>query len=556
MYVVRSTLLLLALFAAEGPVSIPAGWSEAERTAAAVVQDRLLRSHIRFLADDLLEGRGAGSRGGVLAMKYIAAAYERLGLEPAAEGSYFQRVEMVGLKTELAEAPTFRAGSAAPLTLASPKDAVVSAGGQSEHARLDSREVVFVGYGIVAPEQQWNDFKDVDVRGKVLLVMNNDPENDPSLFAGKTRLYYGRWTYKYEEAIRKGAAGAIILHTTPSAGYSWQVVQSTFAGEQFALPAPKGEPHLAVKMWVTEEAGRKIAALGGHDLDELRRRAERRDFRPVPLGVTLSTSLRTKIRTVHTANVLGRLRGRDARLSQEAVVVSAHHDHLGIGEPKNGDAIYNGALDNASGVAAMLAIAQGLTRPGVRPQRSILFAAMAAEESGLLGSEYFAKHPTLPAGRIAANINIDGLNIWGRTRDVTFVGLGKSSLDEVVRAVAREQGRTVVPDQFPDRGYFYRSDQFNFARIGVPAIFLDTGTDFLGHDRSWGRERVEEYERRHYHQPSDELTPEWNLEGAVDDLRLLLVVARRVAEADSLPAWNTGDEFEAARKRALAATGR
>lgn len=543
---------LAAVAAAAVPVSMPKSWTARERDGAKDVTANVIAAHVRFLADDLLEGRAPGSRGSELAMKYIASEYERLGLEPAGDhGGYLQRFDMMGLNTELTSPPTFegKAGSA-PLTLRPQTDTVVEAGVEQEAVQLKGAEVVFVGYGITAPEENWDDFKDVDVRGKVLLVMNNDPSEDPHLFAGKTRLYYGRWSYKYEQAARKGAAGAIVIHTTPSAGYPWQVVQTSWSGEKFELPQGS-EPRIQVKMWTTEEVSRKIAALGGQDLDELRRRAEGRDFRPMPLGVKLSVALKTKLRKIQTANVLGLLPGGDAKLKPQVVVYSAHHDHLGIGVPKKGDAIYNGAQDNASGVAGILAIAEAMSEVKPSPKRSVLFAAVAAEESGLVGSEYFCAHPKVAPGRIAANINIDGLNIYGRARDVSFIGMGKTSLDKVVLAAAAGQGRVVKPDQFPDRGFFYRSDQFNFARIGVPPVYFHTGTDFVGHEPSWGRERQEEFERTRYHQPSDQIDETWNLEGAQDDVRLLFVIGLRVADAPAMPQWRPGDEFEAARKRAL-----
>jgi Zn-dependent M28 family amino/carboxypeptidase len=536
--------LFLAVFPLSVPVSIPKGWTVEERDAARAVTAPAIAAHVRFLADDLLEGRGPGTRGSEVAMRYIAAQMERIGLKPAGDGGgWLQRFAIVGLKSSVAAPPVF-ALSGKSLTLQPGVDCVVSPGTQAESQKLDNVELVFAGYGIDAPEQKWNDFKDVDVRGKLLVVMNNDPEDDPALFAGKARLYYGRWTYKYEEAARRGAAGALIIHTTPSAGYPWQVVQSSWSGESFELPAA-GEPRVKVRMWGTEEAVRQIVALGGKDLDDLRKAAQSREFRPVALGVRLSVALKTEVRKLETANVLGLLPGaRD-----ELVVYSAHHDHLGVKTAKNGDAIYNGALDNASGVAAMLAAAEGLA--ATKPKRSILFAAVGVEESGLLGSEYYVAHPNVPAGKIAANINIDGINIWGRTRDVSFIGLGKSTLDDVVKKAAAEQGRTVAPDAFPDRGHFYRSDQFNFARAGIPAVYLDEGTDFIGRPAGWGRQQVEEYVTRHYHQPSDQIDASWNLDGAVDDARLLTVVGLRIANLPSLPAWRPGDEFEAARKKSL-----
>jgi Zn-dependent M28 family amino/carboxypeptidase len=432
-------------------------------------------------------------------------------------------------------------------------DFIAASGVQEESAEFSLAELVFVGYGIEAPEYGWNDYKDVDVSGKVLLMLNNDPEWDPELFAGERRLYYGRWTYKYEQAAERGAAGAIIIHTTPSAGYPFQVVQTSWTGEQFELP---GSPRSQIEAWVTEEAAGKLAELAGHDLAALVESARSADFRPVPFDVTTSLELRNTIRRVETANVAGLLRGSDPVLADEVVVYTAHHDHLGIGEPNDqGDDIYNGALDNATGCAQLLGIARALTEMAEPPRRSVLFLFVAAEEQGLLGSRFYAQSPTFPAGRIAANINLDGGNIWGRTADVAFIGYGKSSLDAVVEAAAARQDRKVVGDQFPDRGFFYRSDQFNFAKIGVPAIYLDTGAEFRDRPEGWGKEQIEAWEAVHYHQPSDELTDEWDFSGMVEDARLALECGLAVAQADEAPSWKPGDEFEAARLEALAAPG-
>ena len=546
-------LMLLPAVVVADPISIPSTWTPRERAAAAAVTAEGLASSTRFLADDLLEGRAPASHGDAIAMIYVASELERLGIKPAGDGGgWLQRFQLIGLTSKIVSPPTASGPGGSTLALHPPDDFIVAPGAQKESLAIDGAEIVFAGYGITAPEQHWDDFKDVDVRGKVLLVMNSDPERDPALFAGKTRLYYGRWNYKFEEAARKGAAGVILIHTTPSAAYPWQVVQTSWQGESFELPSTD-EPRLQVKMWATEEVSRKLAALGGHDLDELRRSAESRDFHPVPLGIKLSVALHTEVRRLATANVLGLLPGSDPALSDEVVVISAHHDHLGIGAKKEGDGIYNGALDNASGVSALLAIADGMSR--ARPRRSVLFASVAAEESGLLGSQYLVGHTVgtlgIPTAKIAADINLDGVNIWGRTRDVSMVGLGKSSLDAMVRVAARQQGREVKPDPFPDRGSFYRSDQFNFARAGVPSIYLNAGMDFVGRPAGWGRERIDDYIRLHYHQPSDQIGPDWDWSGAVDDVRLLTVVGLRVADASSLPTWTPGDEFEAARKRAL-----
>ena len=543
-------LLLLPLLAVT--TALPAGWSAREKSAARRIDAAALAAHVRFLADDLLEGRAPGSRGSQLAMRYIAAEYERLGLQPAGDGGgWLQHFDIVGLTSAVTAPLSARGADGKTLTLQPAADTVIATGVQAPTAGVRDAELVFVGYGITAPEQQWDDFKGVDVRGKVLLVMNNDPEDDPKLFAGKTRLYYGRWDYKYAEAARRGAAGVIIIHTEHSAGYPWHVVQSSWTGQQFELPA-HGEPRLQLKMWATEDACRRLVRLGGRDLDALRRAAERRDFRPVPLGVKVTAALSTKLARLRTANVLGLLPGSDARLKDELVVVTAHHDHLGVRAGK-GDTIYNGALDNASGVAALLDLGEALTAVQPRPRRSILFAAVAAEESGLLGSEYFCEHPPVPPGRIAANLNIDGINIWGRTKDIAYIGLGKSTLDDVVVAVARAQGRVVTPDDEPDKGSFYRSDQFSFAKIGVPALYLDGGVLHPGHDAAWGRALHEAFTKERYHQPSDQIDGTWKLDGAVADVQLMAVALLRVADAAKMPAWHKGDEFEAARLKALGA---
>jgi peptidase M28-like protein len=547
--------LLLLLPSAFAAAAAPAAGTltPAEKSAAAAITEDVIRGHVRFLSSDLLEGRAPASRGDVLAQQYIQAQMESLGLEPGAPGGvWIQKVPLVGINGRIPEKVSVAKGGQA-LDFKKMDDFVAFSGTQKPESKIVKAEIVFVGYGIVAPEYQWDDYKDVDVKGKVLLMMNNDPEDDPKLFGGKTRLWYGRWDYKYMIAAQKGAVGAFIIHTEPSAGYKWQVVQSSWSRERFELPY-EGEPRVEIKGWFTEEASKKIASLGGQDLDRLRQAALKRDFRPVPLGVETSMRIENVVQTKESGNVIGKLPGSDPRLAAEAVVYTAHHDHLGMkSDPKPGeDAIYNGALDNASGVAAMLAIARAFTELPKAPRRSVYFASVTAEEQGLLGSEYLAKHPPLPVGRIAANINIDGVGIFGRTRDMTMVGYGKSSLDPIIVALAKMQGRVVKPDQFPDRGFFYRSDQFNLAKVGVPAAYFDSGTDVIGKPAGWGTKKIEEWEDRDYHQPSDELSSEWDLSGAVEDVRLDFWLGAKVAAADRMPAWNKGDEFEAARKKALA----
>lgn len=537
--------------AAVGPAK--EGNAPAERAAKEITAD-LMRGYIVELSDDKYEGRGPGSRGDEAARAYLVEELGKLGLEPgAADGSWQQKFDLVGVTAEQPERWTFTSGNR-ELSLKQWDQFIAASGVQGEKAQIENAEVVFVGYGIQAPEYDWDDFKGQNMKGKVLLIMNNDPSWDPELFGGETRLWYGRWDYKYLTAAKNGAAGVIIIHTTPSAGYPFQVVQTSWTGEQFELPAGD-EPRNQVEAWVTEDAARALVEMAGLDLDTLREAADNRDFEPVPLGITTSIAMDVSLNRVATANVLGLIPGSDPELKDEAVIYTAHHDHLGVGTPdESGDAIYNGAMDNASGVAQIMAIAKAIKALPEAPERSVLIALVAAEEQGLLGSKYYAEHPTFPPGKIAANLNYDGGDIWGKTHDVTFVGLGKSSIDQIVEAIAAEQGRVVKPDQFPDRGYFYRSDQFSFAKIGVPAMYLDTGMDFVDRPEGWGKEQVNHYTDVNYHQPSDEYDDSWNFDGMIDDALLGYWTGLALANADEMPKWNEGDEFEAARLKALSAS--
>lgn len=529
--------------------SIPA---EVKAVATAHITRATIEAPIRFLASDELEGRGPATRGDTLARAYLASELESLGLKPGGPGGKWQQpVPIVGITTQTPQTWTFNAGGKT-LDLKYRDDFIAVSGVQSESSTIDDAELVFVGYGIQAPEFKWDDFKGAKLKGKVLVMLNNDPDWDPKLFAGERRLYYGRWTYKYESGARQGAAAVIIIHTTPSAGYPWQVVTSSWSGEKFALPAGD-EPHVQFQAWATEDSVKKLFAAAGQGLEKLVAAAKKRDFKPVPLGIRTSLRSQNKISKVESGNVAGLLPGSDPNLKDEAVVFSAHHDHFGIGEPDaSGDRIYNGARDNASGCAEILAIARAMTALPTRPRRSVLFLFVAGEEQGLLGSRYFAEHPTFPAGKIAANLNFDSANIWGRTSDITFIDLGKSSLDEVGHAVAAGQGRQEKADPMPDRGAFYRSDHFEFARVGVPALSIDGGVEFVGKPQGWGKERIEEYEAKHYHQPSDQLDDTWNFDGAIEDTQLGFYMGWLVAQAEAMPQWKKGDEFEAVRKKALA----
>ncbi len=515
------------------------------------INENTLKAHIRFLSDDLLRGRGLGSVGSAISQLYIANQMQLLGLKGGFEGSsYYQKFDVIEINTKT-EMQLKISGRRGEVDLTYYDEFIAFPGVQKEQIKIDQAELVFVGYGIQAQEYNWDDFKDTDVKGKVLMIMNNDPNTgDPDFFGGKARLYYGRWSYKYEQAARMGAIGAIIIHTTPSAGYPWKVVQTSWSGAQFELPESE-RSSLLYKGWVTEKAAYKIAELGGHNLDELRRAAEDRKFRPVPLGVKVSGNLDSTYRKLKATNVGGVIEGSDPKLREEAIVFTAHYDHLGIGKAVNGDSIYNGARDNASGVACLLALAQAFSGPDKAVRRTLIFLAVDGEESGLLGSQHYAGNSTFPGGRIAANINIDGVNIWGRTHDVSIVGSGKSTIDAKVKEAAKILGRIVLPDPTPEQGSFYRADQFSFAKIGVPCLYLSGGRDFIGRPDGWGQKQVEDWIETHYHQPSDEYNCEWDLSGCVQDLHLIFQVALRLANKDQMPCWLAGDEFEPIRLKAI-----
>jgi Zn-dependent M28 family amino/carboxypeptidase len=528
------------------------GGNPAAEHAANQITDPYMREIIEEISSDAYEGRGPGAAGDVKARAYLAQRMQDLGLEPGADGGYEQPFDLVGVNASQPETWSFE-GHGETMVLKQWDQFIAGAGIQEERVEIEDAELVFVGYGIQAPEYDWDDYKGADLEGKILVMMNNDPDWDPELFAGETRLWYGRWDYKYLSAAKQGAVGAIIIHTQPSAGYPFQVVQTSWTGEQFELPAGD-EPRIKVPAWVTEDTARELIAMAGLDLDELREAAYNRDFEPVPLGITTSIGMDVELNRVQSANILGLIEGSDPELKDEVVIYTAHHDHLGIGTPNDaGDTIYNGAYDNASGVALVMGIAKALKALPEAPRRSVLIALVGAEEQGLLGSKYYAQNPTFRPGKIAANLNYDGGNVWGHTHDVTFVGLGKSTVDQLTELLAAEQGRVVKPDQFPSRGSFYRSDQFSFARIGVPAVYLDPGMDFVDRPPGWGKEQVDHFTDVNYHQPSDEYAPSWNLDGMITDAQLGFWLGLAVANADEMPSWNEGDEFEATRLEALAA---
>jgi Zn-dependent M28 family amino/carboxypeptidase len=524
---------------------------ERRQNSSLMSEDRL-RAHIKFLADDLLEGRGTGARGGELAARYIAAQFEALGLKGAGkDGSFFQPVSLVGVKADpKTELHINAADKAEAFKFAD--DFVAFTGAQTEHVSVNA-EMVFVGYGIEAPEQKWNDYKGApdDYRNKILVFLVNDPPataTEPNLFGGKALTYYGRWTYKFEEAARRGAAGALLLHTDESAGYPWSVVRTSNGAWRFDIARGGADktPFLKVRSWMTDAAARRLMQLAGQDLDALRRQAASHDFQPVKLNLTAAIELNSEVKRVEAPNVAAILPGRDAKLRDQYVVYSAHWDHLGVGAPdKTGDTIYNGAVDNASGVASLLEIARLLAAlPNAeKPRRSSLFLIPTAEEQGLLGAEWYSRHPLVPLAKTAANVNMDSMNILGMTRDFVPLGAERSSLKAVVEAVARERGMRISPDSRPEQGSFYRSDHFPFAKVGVPSISLKEGDDYVGHPRDWGQKKFKEYNTAHYHQPSDEFDNTWDFRAMIQEAEIGMAIGRRIADMNEMPRFNPGDEF-------------
>ena len=517
-------------------------------------------AHTKVLASDEYEGRAPGTRGEDRTVAYLVDQFKAIGLAPGnTDGTYIQKVPVVGITPDPATVLVLdKGGDKVQLAF---KDQVVAwTKHAAETAAIDGSEVVFVGYGVVAPEYGWDDYKGVDVKGKTLLVLVGDPpvpdpadpsQLDPKTFGGRAMTYYGRWTCKYETGARKGAAAVLIVHETGPAGYPFAVVQGK-TGEQFDLVTPdRNMGRAAIEGWVPLDQGRRLLAMAGQDFDAVKTQAATRAFRPVPLGVKASMTIHNTLRTIDSRNVVGKWEGSDAHLKDEYVAYTAHWDHFGIGAPIDGDRIYNGAEDNAVGTAGLVEMARAFTKLTPRPKRSILFLAVTGEEQGLIGSQHYAASPIFPLRKTLAAINMDILNVHGRTKDMTLVGLGQSSLDDYAREAAAEQGRVVHGDAEPEKGSYYRSDHFNFARQGVPALDPQAGIDFVGRPPGYGLKVRQEYTERRYHKPSDEVTPDWDMSGAGEDLQVLLAVGYRVAQADRYPEWRPGSEFRARREEML-----
>jgi Zn-dependent M28 family amino/carboxypeptidase len=552
------TLVLAALTIGAGPDAA------LEKALEGIKPDQVL-AHIKVLASDEFEGRGPGTVGEQKTIAYLTDQFRQMGLKPGnPDGTYVQDVPLVGFRAT--KVSGILSSSGGPISLTFPEDFVAVSRRMVPEVNVADSGVVFVGYGVVAPEYGWDDYKGLDVRGKTLLMLVNDPpvpdpkdasRLDPSVFKGRAMTYYGRWTYKYEIASEKGAAAAILIHETGPAGYPFEVVRGSWSRENFDTArsqAPGQAPdRVAVEGWITEATARKILGASGRDFDTLKKAAAQRDFQPVPLGSSARFEIKNVMREVQSKNVVARLEGSDPALKDELLVYTAHWDHLGKDPERKGDQIFNGAADNASGVAAVLEIARAFTRITPAPKRSILFLAVTAEEQGLLGAKHYAANPLYPLERTLADINLDVINLWGQTTDIISIGMGQTTLDDLLVETAARHGRTVAPDADPEKGYYYRSDHFEFAKRGVPALDPKGGRQYAGKSADFGERKHNEYTEKDYHKPSDEVKPDWDLSGAVADMALLVELGYRVAEGPSYPEWKPGSEFRARREAMLKA---
>lgn len=532
---------------------------EVKQAAASITTGDLMK-HIKVLSSDEFEGRAPATRGEELTVEYLIREFKRMGLKPGnPNGAFTQKVPLVGLLADVS-ASFEVAGKEMSVK---PKEQYIAVTRRLvPEVKVEDSEMVFVGYGVVAPEYGWDDYKGVDVRGKTIVMLVNDPAipdpRDPSkldekMFKGKAMTYYGRWTYKYEIAAEKGAAAAIIVHETGPAGYPWEVLSGGHGREDFDISAAdKNMGRAAVESWMTVDLARQLFSAAGKNFDDMKKAAIRKDFKPVPLNAKASFEIKNKLREVESDNVIAMLEGSDPKLKDEHIIYTAHWDHLGRDSNLEGDQIYNGALDNASGTSALLEIAEAFSKLKERPKRSILFLAVTAEEKGLLGAKYYAHNPLYPLNKTLANINMDGVNQWGRTRDIVIVGIGNSTLDDILREIAATQRRTITPEPEPEKGFFYRSDHFEFAKEGVPALYTKAGNQFIGKPADYGQKKRDEYTTNDYHKVSDEMKPDWDLSGAVEDTQALFYVGWRVAESAKWPEWKPGTEFKAKREASLA----
>jgi len=518
-----------------------------------ITPDGLL-AHIKVLASDEFEGRSPGTKGEDLSVKYITDEFKKLGLKPGnPDGTYTQEVPLAGIKSEPRMSFVTRDKT---MDLKYPDDFVASSARLQPEIKIEKSDLVFVGYGVVAPEYGWDDYKNVDVRGKTLLMLIGDPpvpdpknpsKLDEKMFKGKAMTYYGRWTYKYEIAAQKGAAAAIIIHETEPAAYPWQVVRSSWSKENFELDnANKNMDAVSARSWITLEVAKKLFADSGQDFDGLKKSAIAKDFRPVVLKAKANIQIKQQVRSFKSHNVIGKLEGSDPKLNGEYVIYTAHWDHLGRHPELQGDQIFNGAIDNASGVASVIELAAAFTKINPPPKRSVLFMATTAEEAGLLGAKFYAEHPLYPLEKTLADINLDSMNVWGKARDIEDLSLGFSTLDDLLAAAAKGQGRSAIPDSRPDKGKIYRADNFEFSKAGLPSLYIGKGEHLLSRPET-APLRSDEFDSTDYHQVTDDIHPDWELSGAVQDVQLVFEVGYQVANGDKLPEWKPGSEFKAKR---------
>jgi len=508
-----------------------------------------IRAHVKFLSSDLLEGRGTGQRGGDIAAEYIATQFALYGLQPAGDGgTFFQNVPMVGVKTLPGASFKLVSSSGEPLMLKNLDEFVTNNESQTETSDIDA-PIVFVGYGITAPEYRWDDYKGADLKGKVALLFVNEPiSDDPKFFKGKALTYYGRWTYKFEETARRGAVATLIIHRTDLASYGWEVVRNSWGSERSYLRRD-ATPKLEAASWIQLDIAKKLVGMAGLDLDKLFEQSQSRDFKPIELPVRLQARVASQLRPFVSRNAVAMRPGSDPKRKNEAVLYTAHYDHLGIDPAMKGDNIYNGAIDNATGCGILLELARIWSVAKTPPARSIYFAAVTAEEQGLLGSEYLGKHSPVPPGKVALDLNYDALAPIGDPEEVEVSGAERTSFYPVVEATAKEFGLAIRPDARPEAGHYYRSDHFSLARVGIPAFSISQGEKFRGHDSAWGHAAAQDYVDHHYHQPSDEYHADWDFSGLAKMTRFGFVLGQRAASAPQLQGWRPGDEFEPARKK-------
>ncbi|HEY6347860.1 MAG TPA: M28 family metallopeptidase [Candidatus Angelobacter sp.] len=513
------------------------------------IDSEKIRATVKYLSDDVLQGRGTGQKGGDMAADWIAQQFKSYGVQPAGDnGSFFQNVKFYGITTDQQKTQlSFVPKSGEPITLKFAEDFVATDETHSEQSQIDA-PLVYVGYGIRAPEYQWDDYKGADLKGKVLLMLVNEPpSDDPKFFKGKALTYYGRWTYKYEEAARRGAVGVVLIHKTEMASYGWDVVRNSWSGETSFLQDEKG-PKLKSAGWIQLEVARKLAQSAGMDLDSMMKNATSRSFRPVELPVRVKETIVSHVRSFSSRNVVGKVIGSDARLRDQAIFYTAHYDHLGIHADEPGDNIYNGAADNATGCGILLELARAFAGAQQKPKRTVLLAAVTAEEQGLLGSKYLGEHPPIPAHSISLDLNYDDVQPFGEPQQVVVSGAEKTTIYSLVQKVAGDFDMTIQPDSVPEAGHYYRSDHFSMARVGVPSFSVNEGVLFKGHDAAWGEEKNRDYVAHRYHQPSDEYRPEMDFTGDAKMAKFGFALGWQIAEQPQLAGWQPGDEFEKARK--------